>query len=942
MNFWRATTSTSRQSSHHKIIMSTITNRRKSTEVGTFNVPSTNKGTGKGTVRRRDQERDRGSVDPPEHSPVKMASVSNFTLSLRDSARRSNNNPKGKARQTNYVAEQILKDFVTYLRGIHERFRAELIGSDDWDSSARMAKLLEWTTAEAEKHKERLKFFGRALGDQMRRLPRENKVVRSILEAMKAAIREGIGGEGRRHVVVLLENTVKLLKIVQPVDLNKLTALMETNQRAGDCMDNKDVVLLLGSSGSGKTTTLHQMAGTSFEEAEVDGFFHLKPTEFVNPAVANYKTTPGGEIGTHTIQTVEISVDGRNVVICDTPAFGAAIATGLEDDIANGLGIVRALHRAHSVRPVLVLSREGMGDRFNAFSETLSSVTRLLGNTDKIDLKPFNYIFTKYEKRHAACKCRQFILIRKRPQPSEMDNIMFQAFVDDIIQKTTPEAKIALPMEEAPLSLLRKILYDHQVVKDPSKYFIPFVSDSALRKLKLQLQITLRDVLSAIGDEDFGLAVYRMKQLSRLALYLPEANECAQLGMENCLRYIHDSRDDVCNVVEHLQEVQILKQYSAYLEALRRGIDNIMLSEKLRSVCADFEKQFPISSTKKKVPLDGEVFCTEQVLRLARKVNQDIPKFDPKYLNTENLMKQRGSFLAAVVRLKEMSEILCDVPGSLEIATMYIEAFDRFYAFVENLLSEAEEKFDTSPKDIQSFERQAWFLSVLIQGFLNKPNSGTGEHEKMEKLENRRLQLILRLDHKIADTIELINNTKFPGFENLTNDDARTIQEGECLPLVKVSGLHEPRRVLVSVSRLPRLGKLLPSKLEISEVEKAIEVLDEKIVNYLWSTTITSEAILHAIEKEKLKNPDKALSNAIVLRHDLNSVAEEFTAVRKWSSLLEEETNDSWARLIIVQDSMVSSIKGMEEHQAQLQRSLGFTCGVLPSSYLCANPKSVA
>lgn len=848
-------------------------------------------------------------------------------------------------RQTHYVVENILKDFLTYLTGVQERLHGDGDGGL-WDASMNMLgynhKSLhqEWTPQEANKHKERLRFFGRALGDQMKRLPRDNRIVKNILETMKSAIREGMKADkdGRRHVQILIETTSKLLHIVQPVDLEKLIALMKINREAGDCMDNQDVVLLLGSVGAGKTTTLHFLAGTSFSEVEVDGFFHLQPTEFVDRDVVGYETRSGGIPVTKSIQTAQVTIDGRDVVICDTPGFGEGNKEEVEEDIANGLGIVRALHRANTVRPVLVLSREGMGDRFSAFSETLSSAKRLLGNFDTVDLKPFNYMFTKYEKRHRACMCRQFILIRKRPRAEEQGKVMFRTLVDDIIQKTTPEAKIVLPMEEGPHSLLRKVLYDEQIVTEPKEYFIPFVSDAALRKLKLQLQITLRDIMAALSEEDYGLAIYRMKQLSNLAMVLPEAGECAQLGLEASLRHIGAGRERVASFVENALEIKAHKQYTQLIQALRKEIGHVLETEELRKVCAHFEKQS--FAERRRALEENDLFCATQIQRLTDFINKDVPQFDPKFLDTELLMKQRGSFLTAVVRLKEMSEILCDVPGDQYVAVSYKNAFNRFYTFVECLLSEAEHDFHTSPKDVQSFERQAWFLAVLIKGFLNKPNSGTGEHEKMEELENRRLKLMLRLEIKISDTMELVDDTRFPDDSN-HGEDSRPCS----LPLVKLGGLRGPRQMLLSVARLPRLCKFLPSNLDIIDVERCVTILDDKVVNFLWRTVVKAEVGLRQLELLKRGGDiNVALNEALSMRHDLKMVVEEFTGVRRWSSQLEEETKESWGRLLIVQDSVDSSINtieaAIEEFLRRKTEGLGFTCGVLSSSYLC-NTKQI-
>lgn len=838
------------------------------------------------------------------------------------------------------TVEQVLKEFSAYIEGVRSKFSVQDDGND-WNSpivlvdgaiDAHDMNRIPWTSGEADRHRDRLKLYGRAMGEQMHRIPKENKVVRRILEIMKRAIREGLQKDGpyhRRHVLLLAENIPSLLSVVQPVDLEILIDLMKSNQRAGDTMDGKEVLLLLGSAGSGKTTTLHFMAGTSFAEVEADGFTHLQPTSFLDPSIAGYKTSCGREAVTSVIQTAQVNVDGVDLVICDTPGFGEA--EGVEEDIANGLGIVRALHRAKNVRPVLVLSREGMGDRFSAFSETLTSVTRLIGNAESVDLKPFNYIFTKYEKRHHTCMCRQFMLINKRPRAVDEEIAIFKSFVDDIVTKTTPEAKIALPLEGGSHTLLRSLKGDDFLVQDPKSYFVPFVSEAALRKLKLQLQITLRDVMTSLVEDDYALAVYRMGQLSNLAVALPEAGECAQLGLEATLRHIGATRERIVTTVENILQVKVHKHFNQLLEALKPDIKKLIASEPLRLVCELFEKE---SHTKTpRTPSASESFCREQVQKLINFVSQDIPEFDPAFLNIEALMRKRGSFLTGVIRLKEMSEVLRHIPGDEDVCRTYRRAFSHFYTFVDCVLQEAERTFQSTPKDLQSFERQAWFLAVLIQGFLNKPNSGTGEHAKMEELENRRLKLMLRLEIKITDTIELVTNTRFPdGNEDDSSPDS--------LPVVKLSGLWGPRQLLLNVSQLPRLCRFLPSKIESAKVEKSVSVLDKKIVNFMFTSTVKAESIFNRLDamisQQALTSSIKA---AVSARHDLKLVIEEFSGARCWSKEIEERTVDTFDRLLIVLDAIEASIVSMEVNLGQQKDGatvVGFSCGVLPYSYSCA------
>ena len=48
----------------------------------------------------------------------------------------------------------------------------------------------------------------------------------------------------------------------------------------------------------------------------------------------------------------------KGLVICDNPGFGDS--AGVEVDIANGVGMINALHRARSVRVVIIIPYDSL------------------------------------------------------------------------------------------------------------------------------------------------------------------------------------------------------------------------------------------------------------------------------------------------------------------------------------------------------------------------------------------------------------------------------------------------------------------------------------------------------------------------------------------------------------------------------------------------------
>jgi hypothetical protein len=63
-----------------------------------------------------------------------------------------------------------------------------------------------------------------------------------------------------------------------------------------------------------------------------------------------------------TVNTDDLGLYGKGMItFCDSPGFGDS--RGIEVDIANGVGIFKAVNKCESLRLVIVLSQRGLGDR---------------------------------------------------------------------------------------------------------------------------------------------------------------------------------------------------------------------------------------------------------------------------------------------------------------------------------------------------------------------------------------------------------------------------------------------------------------------------------------------------------------------------------------------------------------------------------------------------
>ena len=393
-----------------------------------------------------------------------------------------------------------------------------------------VAEPLPWTEVDMEILRGQVAFWKNCLLEDDDRLPKED--IRDLLKTLYTVLRQE---RVTRKDRALREISQKLADL-KALDLMKLVTMMDTQRKAGDAMEDQDVILLTGAVGSGKTTTLHFMAGTEFEETEVDGFMHLDPVSIRDPRIEGYKTSCGQYAVTKCLQTVPVSVHNGNredlLVICDVPGVGSASTA--EEELAFHYGMGNAIERARRVKPVVVFSEELMGSCFTYLPDALRMMKKELSIKSARDLKPVEYVFTHYEERHRTRLHQQFTSLKSnggtRYQNSEND--LYEELVDDIIAKTTPKANLAMPLDKDPQELLRALWNDSFVEEPKGLYSQNPPSESTLKQLQLQLKITLEELKMALSREAYSVALNRIVILDKLATWIPQAKETAQLAKE--------------------------------------------------------------------------------------------------------------------------------------------------------------------------------------------------------------------------------------------------------------------------------------------------------------------------------------------------------------------------------------------------------------------------
>ena len=505
--------------------------------------------------------------------------------------------------------------------------KSEASGSSDGGKTTRLGHVsrIPWTAEETSHVKELMEYLSIQLQEGAAQMPIDEGT--QLLNVVQEFLKQD---ELDRNDP-LLSKIAYYFDEIQTVDLDKVARLLKSHKETGELLKGKDVILLLGGPSSGKTTTLHSLAGTAFQEVDVDGFCHLQPTHFLDPAVSGYETSSSRCVVTNKLQTATVNMYDHDFIVCDTPGFG--LYDCIEEEIAHSHGMVEAICHARTVRPVFVLSQECLGNRLSGFPEIFNMMTsyfdipparasrkarhRATASAAQGDLPstvegvssddeddeptPFQYVFTRFEERHRTRLCKMFKYLHETADGyDEETHDIYTRVVDDIVDKTTPEATIVSPNTDIPRYLLRKLLEYENLVCEPRDWMKPYSPEPTKALLHAQLKLNLYGILMFLANQQYQAAVDRVAHFQELSEVLPDAASYYDLALRACDRYaimlwesFHErmeERDFGSGLVHVTQSIQLAA-------ALPDIEDELKLSHQV------FWERFTELSVKAKVPV---------------------------------------------------------------------------------------------------------------------------------------------------------------------------------------------------------------------------------------------------------------------------------------------------------------------------------------------------
>jgi len=337
----------------------------------------------------------------------------------------------------------------------------------------------------------------------------------------------GIVKEKLQEVEALLQGETSISKIkqiccclddmlhqIRPLDMDLMLSCLKHTHQTSQEIAGKDIVLLLGDTGAGKSLTVHFLVGTQIAK---EGH-SLVPVE-IKPGLEQFVTSDSSHSVTRSINSVSVelhsllpqsSMSGY-VTLCDTPGFGDT--DGAEYDIANGIGIANAMRVCKSIKPVILISN--LENRAKGVLQISKILVQIFSSIEQ-HLPSFTYIFTKFEKEKDT-----FILHTLKKVESELSaklraDTSFVALLGDMIRQGCKHGIFILdPVHDTPSVLLEHILQKPAVV-NPKDVVQDFVSQSSVELLTNQLLKDNNRLKFALDAVDVPLLSFKLNQLRQL------------------------------------------------------------------------------------------------------------------------------------------------------------------------------------------------------------------------------------------------------------------------------------------------------------------------------------------------------------------------------------------------------------------------------------------
>ena len=339
-----------------------------------------------------------------------------------------------------------------------------------------------------------------------------------------------------------------LMKKLCPINVFELGRLFTKTEQKSKEIKGKCVILPIGNTGAGKSTTICYLSFCKMKKDESRGHIDIDPEFKTNiHCKISYKT----KSETRYINPIPITFHSKisnskeTFILCDTPGF--LDTAGPEVDMANGLGIITSIKQCKGVKPVLVFGKMNMGNRFQFVELTLQILVGIINNLG-FKLNCIDYLYTNFLKKEEAFLRDRFTQLRddKLKEKNPLNQLLAK-ILDDMLEKLSPD-KILDPLDGHPEVLLEKWLKS-DYIENCNEVFKFDVTQDSETMVEQFCNATKRSVKIHIEKlKNFDIADFKLSQLKTLyeIVKLPKVKKMYDETIDDTSNYLNNLYTTFC------------------------------------------------------------------------------------------------------------------------------------------------------------------------------------------------------------------------------------------------------------------------------------------------------------------------------------------------------------------------------------------------------------
>ncbi|CAF1002734.1 unnamed protein product [Adineta steineri] len=458
---------------------------------------------------------------------------------------------------------------------------------------------------------ELLEYFERKLLNENTYLQEQTSIFEKLEVLNDQIKRQNLFSEqfqsGHQNLIIAIQNgnclnavcvLQEIVKKIRPLNVQEIQRLISKAKNAASLIHKKDIILLVGETGSGKSTMIHFLAGSNMQETRVQiapGKFldHIAAVgPFRNPELNSISTSPFNKSETRyiapvTIYLADISAANETdaIILCDAPGFSDT--SGPEVDIANSIGVIEALKGTNSVKLLALSSYKSVGDRGQGIQKLAHILSNMVqGIEGRLDA--IVYAFTKYPPNEDDTNINSTLTDIKRStvdkDPILRSDTAFVKILTHMIEETEDIVYKINPIQDERKKLIKKLLRG-KGIRFPGEVFRFSMCEETRAIIANHVQRNHLSIISATKHKDTGLMKYYLDDLMILQNVLKES--LVKDAYENSIRFISENLNEYCmevkkrfnralttqdslreddirdykTAIESLQEMQTLKEH---------------------------------------------------------------------------------------------------------------------------------------------------------------------------------------------------------------------------------------------------------------------------------------------------------------------------------------------------------------------------------------------